>query len=128
MALGLYAGASAGSLTLLPSPTEVKPSHEIIWSEDTGRAQAGVDRAKMIGSVVAEKVSYECQWGIITQAEFNTIKSKLAPGFFYFAVATTQASAQSSAKPFYRSEITYDLLPIGNTIYYKDVAVSVIQQ
>lgn len=128
MALGLYAGASAGSVTLLPSPTEVKPSHEIIWSEDTGRAQAGVNRAKMIGSVVDEKMSYSCQWGILSQSEFNTIKAKLAPGFFYFAVATTLASAKTSAKPFYRSEISYDLLPIGNTIYYKDVSVSVIQQ
>ena len=128
MALGLYAGASASSVTLLPSPTEVKPSHEIIWSEDTGRAQAGVNRAKMIGSVVDEKMSYSCQWGILSQSEFNSIKSKLAPGFFYFAVATTLASAQENAKPYYRSEISYDLLPIGNTIYYKDVAVSVIQQ
>jgi hypothetical protein len=128
MALGLYAGASASSVTLLPSPTEVKPSHEIIWSEDTGRAQAGVNRAKMIGSVVDEKMSYSCQWGILSQTEFNTIKSKLAPGFFYFAVATTLASAKAQAQPYYRSEITCDLLPIGNTIYYKDVSVSVIQQ
>jgi hypothetical protein len=82
----------------------------------------------MIGSVVDEKMSYSCQWGILSQSEFNTIKSKLAPGFFYFAVATTSASAQANAKPFYRSEISYDLLPIGNEIYYKDVSVSVIQQ
>lgn len=128
MALGLYAGTSAGSLTLLPSPTEVKPSHEIIWSEDTGRAQAGVNRAKMIGSVVDEKMSYSVQWGIISGTEFNLIKSKLAPGFFYFAVATSASSAQANAKSFYRSEISYDFLQVGSTVYYKNVAVQVIQQ
>ena len=128
MALGLYAGASASAVTLLPSPTEVKPSHEIIWSEDTGRAQSGANKAKMIGSVVDEKMSYSCQWGIISETEFNTIKSKLTPGFFYFAVATTQASAQTKAEKFYRSEIAYEFLQVGSTIYYKNVSVTVIQQ
>ena len=128
MALGLYAGTSASSVTLLPSPTEVKPSQEIIWSEDTGRAQAGVNRAKMIGSVVDTKVTYQIQWGILTYAEFTQILAKLKPGFFYFAVASTTTSAQQNAKPFYRSEISYDLLPIGSETYVKDVAVSVIQQ
>ncbi len=128
MAIGLYAGASANAVTLLPSPTEVKPSHEIIWSEDTGRAQAGVNKAKMIGSVVAEKMSYSCQWGIISETEFNLIKTKLAPGFFYFAVSPTLSSAKANAKPFYRDAITYDILQVGSQVYYNNVAVTVIQQ
>ena len=126
--IGLYAGASANAVVLLPSPTEVKPSHEIIWSEDTGRAQSGLNQAKMIGSVVAEKKTYDCQWGVLTSAEFTTLTSKLTPGFFYFAVDISLASAKTNAVPYYRSEISYSILPVGNTTYYKDVAVSIIQQ
>jgi len=128
MALGIYAGTSASGVTLLPSPTDVKPSHEIIWSEDTGRAQAGVNRAKMIGSVVDTKTTYQIQWGVLTYSEFHEIQTKLKPGFFYFAVAKNISDAVATAKSFYRSEITYDFLPVGDTVYYKDVAVSVIQQ
>lgn len=128
MALGIYAGTSASGVTLLPSPTDVKPSQEIIWSEDTGRAQAGVNRAKMIGSVVDTKTTYQIQWGVITHDQLLEIFAKLRPGFFYFAVATNIDTARANAKSFYRSEITYDILPIGNAVYYKDVAVSVIQQ
>ena len=128
MALGVYAGTSANGVTLLPSPDAVKPSFELIWSENTGRAQSGSNKAKMIGDVVAEKRTYDIQWGLITDADLNTIKSKLTKGFFYFAVATTLASAKSNAVPFYRSEIAGSYLPIGDTIYWRDVSVSVIEQ
>lgn len=128
MAIGIYAGATANTVIALPSPTDLKPSHEIIWSEDTGRAQAGANKAKMIGSVVDEKMSYSIQWGVLTSAELTTLQTQLKPGFFYFAVATSLASAKTSAKPFYRDAITYDILQVGSTTYYKNVAVSVIQQ
>lgn len=128
MALGIYAGATANTVVELPSPDSVKPSYELIWSENTGRAQSGANKAKMIGDVVAEKRTYEIQWGLISDADFNTIKSKLTKGFFYFAVATSLSSAKSNAQPFYRSEIAGNLKPIGNTIYWRDVTVSVIEQ
>ena len=128
MAVGIYAGASIGSMTLLPSPTEVTPTNELVWSEDTGRAQSGYEKAKMIGSVVAEKRTYVVKWGVITEAEMNSIKSMLPKNFFYFGVGTSQASAQANAGRFYRSTITGNMLPIGNTLYYKDVSVSVIEQ
>ena len=128
MALGIYAGASANGVAILPSPVEVKPTHEIIWSQDTGRAQSGANKAKMIGSVVDTKMTYAIKWGVITATDFSTITSKLTAGFFYFAMATSLATAKSTAISCYRSEIAYDVLPIGDTIYYKDVTVSVIQQ
>ena len=112
----------------MPSPTKIKPSHEQIWDENTGRAQSGTNKAKMIGSVVDEKMSYDIQWGILTETELNTILSRLTKGFFYFAVASTLASAKSNAVPFYRSEIAYELLQVGSTLYYKNASVSVIQQ
>lgn len=128
MALGIYAGSTASGVTLLPSPTDVDESYEIIWDENTGRAQSGVNKAKMIGSVVDEKRTFSIKWGVITDSELTTIKSKLTAGFFYFATATSLASAKSSAIKCYRSEIQGKVLPIGDNIYYKDVSVSVIEQ
>ena len=126
--LGLYAGTAASSLTLLPSPISVRPSEELIWSENTGRAQSGNNAARMIGDVVAQKQTYNIQWGILTQTEYNTIKQKLTAGFFFFAVATSASAAQSAAKRFYRSEITGDMIQAGSEIRYKNVSVNVIEQ
>jgi hypothetical protein len=128
MAIGVYAGSTASGVTALPSPVSIKPSHEIIWSENTGRAQSGTNRAKMIGDVVAEKKTYAIQWGILTEAQFGQITAKLTAGFFYFAVATTLAAARSAAVPFYRGEIQYEILPVGSQTYYNNVSISVIQQ
>lgn len=128
MALDIYAGATATGMTKLPSPTDLKPSYEIIWSENTGRAQSGTNKAKMVGDVVAEKITYNIQWGILTQAQLDSIKSKLTAGFFYFGIGTTATQASNSAKKFYRGNIQYDLVPVGNTLYYKSVAVDVIEQ
>ena len=128
MALGIYAGTTVEGMSILPSPTEVNPTFEMIWSENTGRAQSGSNQAKMIGDVVAEKTTYNIKWGIITDSDMTTIKTKLPKGFFYFGVGTSLASAKTNAKKFYRSEIAGNYLPIGNSIFWKDVAVSVIEQ
>lgn len=128
MALGIYAGASVSAMSVLPSPTEITTSYEMIWSENTGRAQSGANQAKMIGDVVAEKRTYAVKWGLITDAEMTAIRSKLTTGFFYCGVATSLAGAQTVATTYYRSEIQGEYLPIGNTIYWKDVTVSVIEQ
>lgn len=128
MALGVYAGATANGVVELPSPVSVKTSFELIWSENTGRAQKGANQAKMIGDVVAQKRSFEIKWGVITHAQLTTISTYLTKGFFYFALATTLAGAKSSAVPFYRSEIQGEHLPIGNSLYWKNVTVTVIEQ
>lgn len=128
MALGIYAGPAATSLTILPSPVALTPSNELIWSENTGRAQSGVNKAKMIGDVVAEKQTYAIKWGILTETEYVTIKSKLTAGFFYFAAATSAQTAAAAAKRYYRSQITGEVFSVGSAIYYKDVEVSVIEQ
>lgn len=131
MALNIYAGSSLSNLAVLPSPVQVTTSDEIIWSEDTGRAQSGENKAKMIGSVVDEKKTYAIKWGVITNDEMTSIRNKLTKGFFYFCEGTTAPNSGNNyhgATKFYRSEITGDQLPIGNTLYWKDVAVQVIEQ
>lgn len=124
----IYAGSSTSSLTELPSPVELKRSTEQIWSENTGRAQSGSNKAKMIGDSIAAKSTYQIKWGILTAAQIETIQNKLTRGFFYFAAATSASTAQTNAKKFYRSEITYDIIQTGPNVFYKDATVSVIEQ
>ena len=136
--LRLYAGATQATMAELPSPTDISPTEEIIWSEDTGRAQSGTDKAKMIGSVVAEKHTYGIKWGILPatnsaepKESYKRITDKLTAGFFYFCIATTPPTENNNyhnAQKYYRGEIQSDLLLVGGDLYYKDVAVSVIQQ
>lgn len=127
--MGIYAGASANGVAELPSPVEVKPTREIIWSKNTGRAQeTSGTPGKMIGDVVAEKKTYAIKWGIITGTDLTTITGKLTAGFFYFAMATSLDNAKNNAVEYYRSEISYDVIQVGTTTYYKDVSVSVIQR
>lgn len=137
MALNIYAGATKESMQRLPSPTELNSSREIIWSEDTGRAQSteggSTTKGKMIGDVVAEKITYAVKWGVLNNISgdkdyFGLIPSLLTAGFFWFGIGTTLNDAKANAKKFYRGEIQYDYLPVGNAIYYKDVSVQVIEQ
>ena len=129
MSIGIYAGSTVAGMTILPSPVEAKRSKEIIWSQDTGRTVGS--NAKMIGDIIAEKETFQIRWGVLTEADFNSICTALTyipDGFFYFAMADTLAHAKSNAKKFYRSEIQGDPLPIGDTLYYNNVSVSVIEQ
>lgn len=136
MALDLYATTQSeysahGGFVVgdkLPSPVEVSPTHEVIWSEDTGRAQSGINKAKMIGSVVAQKRTYNIKWGVLTEGEFSSLKSKMPAGFYRFGLGTSVGGATSDSIVVYRSEINYSILPIGNEVYYKDVGCSVIEQ
>lgn len=121
----IYAGSSKTGMTELPSPVSLKPSDEIIWSENTGRAQSGSNKAKMIGDVVDTKKTYTIQWGILTSAEMASIRSKLKAGFFWFGVGTTSANAQNNAIKAYRSNITAEALYDG---HYKDATVDVVEQ
>lgn len=133
MALRIYAGATKNEMAQLPSPIQLKPSHELIWSEDTGRAQSGANKAKMIGSVVAEKMSYQIQWGALPKQStdhnnYERILTKLPKGFFYFGIGEDLASAKASAIVAYRSEIASEFMPIGSDVWYKNITVTVIEQ
>ena len=125
MVLKLYAGSSVAGMTELPSPTELKIGNEIIWSENTGRAQSGANKAKMIGDVVAEKKTYSITWGILTSSQMAEVKSKLPAGFFYFGVGTTKPS---SADKFYRGDIQSEIIEVASGHCHKNVTVSVIEQ
>ena len=124
----IFAGSSASGMVELPSPVELKRTNEMIWSENTGRAQSGSNKAKMIGDVVATKRTYEIKWGVLNSTQLNNITSHLTKGFFYFGAATSASIAEDNASKYYRSEISFDYLQAGKQVLYKDVSVSVIEQ
>ena len=117
----VYAGASSNNLTELPSPVSLTPKREQIWSEKTGRNSSG----EMIGTSVASKMTFDIKWGILDYTDYSTITSNLTTGFFYFGVGT---STPSSPNEYYRGEITYEIIQVGGSQYYKDISVSVIQK
>lgn len=129
--LALYAG-STSSMTVannqLPSPKmPLKVSIEQIWSEDTGRAQSGENKAKMIGESLTSKHTYTIEWQMLTLSNFQKITQLMPRGFFYFGVGSTSAPPSDPSK-YYRSEIQYDLIQVGSTRYYQNVNVTVIEQ
>ena len=120
----LYAGTTT-PLTQLPSPVSVQITEEQIWDENTGRVASG----SMEGSPVATKMTYAIKWGVLKVNDtsdalhsFKTISDNMPNGFFFFG------TANNSTTKYYRSEITYDVIQVGSTTYYKDVSVSVIQK
>lgn len=127
--LTLYAGSTSTftSANKLPSPVSVKVSREQIWSKDTGRAQSGTNKAKMIGDSIDGKHTYAIEWGILDNTDFSTITSLLTRGFFYFGIGDPNTPPTTPDK-YYRGEIQYDIIMAGTTRYYKGVSVQVIEQ
>jgi hypothetical protein len=127
----IYAGNTANTVAILPSPTNIVRTDEIIWASGTGRNASG----KMVGDLKARKRTYEVQWGVLTSDEMNTLRSSLRhttakvkkSGYFYFAVASNLEDAKATAVNVYRSEIKADMFTSGSDTYYKDVSVSLIQ-
>jgi len=123
----LYAGSSSSSLTALPSPSRLQVSIEQIWSEDTGRAQSGDNKAKMIGDSLVAKHTYAIEWQMLESSDFQTITDNLTRGFFYFGIGSPTSAPDDPVK-YYRSEINYELVQVGTTRYYKGINVQVIEQ
>lgn len=109
-------------VTTLPSPIALTGTDEIIWSANTGRSSTG----KMIGDVIAEKKTFQIQWGVLTKAQRDLIRSRLQSGFHPFSVIEDGVETTVDS---YRSTITWDTLAcVGNTTYYRNMQVSIIQQ
>jgi hypothetical protein len=135
----IYAGETKADMAELPSPVELTPSRELIWSENTGRGQEGADKAEMVGSVVGRKITYSIKWGILPYGDGSTTRDCFQRiltllntagenGFFYFGIGQSLSEAKSNAIIGYRSNIDYSYLIVGSTTYYKDISVQIIQK
>lgn len=128
--LTLYAGSSSSftASNKLPSPTSLKSSLEQIWSENTGRAQSGENKAKMVGDSITTKHTYTIEWAMLTdRADLTKITDLLPRGFFYFGIGTP-TTPPSDPNKYYRSEIQYEVIQVGEDRCYKNVNVTVIEQ
>lgn len=110
--------------TVLPEPSAITSSDEIIWSKNAGRSS---ETGKMLGDVVAEKKTLDVKWEYITAQEAKTIKNSLKPGFFPL---TFEDFGGTITITNYRGTMQKEHLGyIGDGYYYyKSVTVSIIQQ
>ena len=106
----------------LPSPTELGTTEEIIWSANTGRSTTGL----MVGDVVAQKRTLQLRWGVLTAAEYDTIRTNLRSGFNPVTLTVDGSSVTITA---YRGTLSGTVMgTYGGTTYYREASVSIIQQ
>ena len=112
------------NVTLPSSITALKRNDELLWSEGTGRA---ANSGLMVGSVVSKKMTYNITWGVLNQSEYNAIRNAFTDDFFNLKI-TLNGEVVCNAS-FYRGTITADVLQsLGNTNYWKGVAVDLVQR
>lgn len=112
----------AGSVNL-PSPVKIVTGDEIIWSANTGRSTKS---GKMIGDVIAQKISLDVEWGVLTAAELKKIADNLKTGFYPI---TFYYYGQEKTITVYRGTLKSEYLGyFGGIHYYKNVTLSLIQQ
>lgn len=107
----------------LPSPVEITSGREIIWSSSTGRGSEG----KMLGDIVAQKITFSIAWGVLTKAERNTIVNNLKPGFFPVQFVFDDETVSVTS---YRGTISEKHLGyVGDgTYYFKALSCDLIEQ
>ena len=111
--------------TVMPDDiTDVSRSDELLWSEGTGRSAT---TGAMSGSVVAKKQTYTIQWGVITAAEYTTIRNAVGGGFMPLKIEVNGATLANITV--YRGNISGSLLGVfGGVAYYKDVSVELVER
>lgn len=107
----------------LPAPVSISVGNELLWSSNTGRSATG----KMLGDVIATKETLSIEWGILTSAELNIIKTSLKAGFFALKVDIDGNSVTLNR---YRGTLTYKAMgQLEDGIYYfSSASVDIIQQ
>lgn len=109
-----------GTSHVLPEPVKVTETDELIWSSNAGRN----DEGKMIGDVVAdgEKRTLAIEWGRLTQAELQTIRTYMPKGFFTLTYKGIPITG-------YRSEIVAEVEDInGGVARYSSASVQFIER
>lgn len=123
-----YMRIKVGS-TILPSPTSVNLTDEILWSSSTGRS---VSTGEMMGASITGKRTLEIEWQWITATEFANIMNALPRGFFSNVVyESTTGVKYCEMEKAYRGNFTREdagTVDSKGTHYYKSVKVSIIEK
>lgn len=107
----------------LPTPVSISINNEIIWSSNTGRIATS---GKMVGDVVANKETVSITWGVLTQAQLNTIETNLPSGFFEITINL----GKTHTLTVYRGTLASSYLgKLSDGIhYYTSASVDLVQQ
>lgn len=110
--------------TVLPDGiTSVERGDEMLWSEGTGRSAT---TGEMVGSVVAKKQTWALRWGVVTQAEYDTIRA-IPAGFF--ALTVTSGGTTLASISAYRSNVSGEFVGyVNGTGYWRNVEVQLIER
>ena len=101
----------------------LKRSDEMLWSEGTGRAATD---GLMTGSVVAKKQTWNIQWGMLTKAQYDVVRS-IPVGFFQVSIESNGATLALISC--YRGNVAGEFVGVhGGTAYWKDVTVDLIER
>ena len=117
------AKVSIGSTVLPDGIVSIKRGDELLWSEGTGRAAVS---GLMVGSVIAQKMTFTVKWGVITQADYDAIRAAATGGFFNLRIELDGAVTTMAA---YRGSITAEHLgTFGGVGYWKGVTVDFVER
>lgn len=111
--------------TALPSEvTALKRGDELLWSESTGRSAS---TGAMTGSVVAKKQSYTVEWGVLTAAQYKSIRDAIGGDYMALAIEVNGSTAVSCTV--YRGAIGGELVGVlGGVAYYRNVSVELVEK
>lgn len=102
----------------------MKRGDELLWSESTGRSAS---TGAMTGSVVAKKQSYTLEWGVLTAAQYRSVRN--AVGSDYAALEIEVNGAVAVSCTVYRGTVSGELLGVfGGTTYYKGVSIELVEK
>lgn len=112
-----------GSVVNLPAPVSIQVGNEIIWSSNTGRSSSG----KMLGDVIAQKLTLSIVWGVLKSSELNVIKTALRAGFYPL---TFNVDGTSNTINVYRGTLAYEAIgQMTDSLYYfRNTTVDIVQQ
>ena len=109
----------------LPSPIVLEVNNELIWSSNTGRSIGAGSAGLMVGDVIANKRTVHIEWGVLTNAEFNTIANNMPNGFFPFRI---QLDSSNTDITVYHGTLKRTMLGSPDSDFYSSAQVDVIEQ
>lgn len=113
-----------GGTALPDNVTSIKRSDELLWSEGTGRSAS---TGQMSGSVVAQKQTWQLEWGPLTQDQYDTVRGAVGAGFASLAITIDDAAVASATV--YRGNVTGTFLgTFGGEAWWDGVSVDLIER
>lgn len=110
---------------VIKEPTSLSVSPEKIWASNTGRG----DNGKMVGDIIAIKMTLKIEWGILSAEEIQRIDEMISEPFFEVTFLNPRKGNQEETRTFYAGTPTYPVYSyVKGYPEYKGVGVDLIEQ